>query len=86
VVIGDKVGQPCFRSRVGKFFGPRAVLNKNFGTSGNTFKVPRPGNNIFKMKHKLIVLKNLLHGPDKRPRRAGLGPQAVLCPSLLLDD
>jgi hypothetical protein len=35
------------------------------------------------MKHMLIMLKNILHGPDKRPRWAGFGPGpyfAHLCP------
>ncbi len=33
----------------------------------------------FYIKHKLIKLKNLLVGPNKRLRRAGFDPLAVLC-------
>ncbi len=40
----------------------------------------------FCMKCKFILLKNILRGPDKRPRRSGFGPGASLCPPLFYNE
>ena len=63
----------------------RGPMKKFGGRFGHTLEKPRTDNCILNMKHmcKLVKLKNLLRGPYKRPRRAGFGPRAVLCPPLL---
>jgi len=54
-------------------FSPFKIL---LGPLGYTFE-NQELNSTFVMKGKLIKLKNLLRGPDKRPRRAQFCPRAA---------
>jgi len=64
-------------SRVDKFFNPLS------GARRATLLVNCELQMTFYMKHKLIMLKNLFNGPDKRPQRAGFSPRAELFSPLL---